>query len=71
MKKPVSDAKPKSKVMWALLHKPSATWDHSHANETLYWAEHEAALECRKRVYGWEPIRVRVIVDQEPGGHQP
>jgi hypothetical protein len=59
------DARPKSKVMWALLHVPSGTWDHGYANETLYWSEREAALACRNRVYGYEPIRVRVIIDRE------
>ena len=57
-------ARPKTKRMWALLHLPSGIWDHGHSNETLYWAEHEAALVCRQIGDGktWVPIAVNVSI---------
>lgn len=65
-------ARPAHKDMWAILHIPSGTWDHGHSNETLFWAEHEAALFCRVQCFDpkmetWKPIKVRVTVSGERG----
>lgn len=50
---------PKEKVMWALLHIPSNTWDRGHCNLYLYWSEHEAKLACPNEY--WRPVKVKVV----------
>lgn len=60
----------KSKVMWAVLHTPSQSWDNGHANLTLYWARYEALIACGKSG-GWEPIRVVVTESPEPQEAEP
>lgn len=56
------------KTMWAILHTPSNSWDCGDSNLLLYWAEHEARLECLNRGGGidvWKPLKVKVVSDAE------
>jgi len=54
-----------TKIMWTIYHIPSASWHQGDSNLQLYWAEHEARLECLRRGGGlevWKPLRVVVRV---------
>lgn len=58
----------RSKVMWAIQHVPSGSWDNGDSNLTLYPFEYEAKIACVNDSF--TPIRVKVTEDKQDGPRQ-
>lgn len=52
----------KEKIMWAIQHVPTKSWDPGDRNLELYWTEYEAQLNCPNTAF--KPIKVKVSITE-------
>ncbi len=57
------DPRPKSKIMWAVMHVPSGAWDSGDGNFTVYWAKHAARRDCPNAAF--VPVKVVVTIAKD------
>ncbi len=50
----------RTKIMWAIEHVPSGSWDRGDTNMVLYPFDYEARVACANSAF--RPIRVEVKV---------